>query len=770
MLTMCGAILIAAFVLAWQRFAPSDQNLEAPSTPERGRGALQRVIVAQAAPLSVPRVTGKILAAQARPLAGATVCASCSGCDSSQPSTATVCTKSDPDGRYGLQALHAGDYLVSATAQGYRPKVGNGGRAISVPREPGPAREIDIQLDAGGALITGAVVDSAGGPIAQATVHALFATEQLGFGEFVAQTTTSDADGKFALTVQEGMVNLLASADGYADGYARRPAPSADVEIALAPAASLHGTVVAESGEHVAGVRVLAERQFAPPQQGRSDEAGEFTIAALAPGVYSLRAQSEGWIGDYPETIALTIGESVRDVQVVVRKAATIRGVLLSGERTPCAQGRVHLGPVAHDYSVPILEATTNVAGAVTFEAAPPGRYRVSAMCLASDVEPVGMLEVGTSNQAQLVWSLKHRLEIAGRVVDDRGRPVPNVSLELRSETTTQQDAQAGASGTDGAFVFRSLPAGNYLITSNQVAQPVRVSLAEPRGATDVVMVAKPVGEIAVHVVTAQGKALDGLSVTAIAADGMPSNLTDELGNGMYRVGSLLTGSYAVYVSDGVNPRVRAGGRDGLSSVRAGETTRLEVKFGGYAGRITGRVLDGAGAPLENVWVQATSDDANQDPTHFMQEMRIVAEGRRALTDAEGRFELSGLAGDGAYDLKAELPLGGAAKQERVKAGANVDIVMQALATLAGVAVDAKGEPIRHLSVGIRNPQTGQQRMEMVSHPEGRFRIKHVTPGPVQITVSDANANVALASWDLSPGQHLEGVRLELRPMQEQHP
>ena len=199
--------------------------------------------------------------------------------------------------------------------------------------------------------------------------------------------------------------------------------------------------------------------------------------------------------------------------------------------------------------------------------------------------------------------------------------------------------------------------------------------------------------------------------------------------------------------------------------MKGGETTRVELRYGGYRGQVAGRVLDERGAPIENVWVQALPPSSKEDSRAMgLRQAKVVAEARRSLTDAEGRFELNGLSESGTFVVSAQWPLGGETRVKDVKAGATVDLVLQALGSLSGTAVDAKGQPVEHLIMQLLNEQTGQQRNDVVFAPGGKWRLDDVTPGPVQVFANDPAGNVAVANWTLAPKQALGDLRLALAP------
>jgi hypothetical protein len=597
--------------------------------------------------------------------------------------------------------------------------------------------------------VAGATVQSTSGSEEHTSLH-------------ITQTTTTDEQGRFALSCPAGHVALLAMADGYAPGFASRAAPASDVEVFVAPASSIQGAIVTEEGQPVAGLSVQAQAPAVLMREATSDNAGRFTLSGLGSGVYQLRASGEGWLGDYPATVTVSTADSVRDVVITVRKSASVRGRLLAVDEAPCAHGRVHLGPgPGAAYALPIIHGISAFDGSVSFDAVPAGSYAVSISCGDSEFQPAQPLEVGNTDQSDLVWKVVPQLSIEGQVLDTHGRPVSKLIVELRTQKGSQIMSRSTASGPDGSFAFKGLSAGAYALRSPDLVEDVPVTLRE-WSETGLRLRAKAMGQIEIRVTRPDGKPVDRLSISASGEDGRPSDLPEELGDGRYRLGPLQAGSYAVHVGDGVNPRVRVGGPSAATVVHDRATTELALQYGGYPGRISGRVLDDLGAPIENVWVQAKPTDAQQDPLAELQQMTVISEARRSLTDLEGRFSIDGLALNATFVVSAEWPLGGQAKIEGVKADTTVDIVMQQLGSLSGTAMDPNGQPVVHLSLQISNSSTGQQRTEVVFDPAGKWQIDRITPGTVQLIANDPNGHVAVTTLDIAPKQALSGVSLQL--------
>jgi hypothetical protein len=103
-------------------------------------------------------------------VAGARVCGACVSCEAST-ARAAPCTESNGDGNYVLAGLAQGAYYVHANAEGYLPGTANRGEPVVVGWET--VEHVDVELAAGGALLTGAVLDATGGPVAGAHVRAV---------------------------------------------------------------------------------------------------------------------------------------------------------------------------------------------------------------------------------------------------------------------------------------------------------------------------------------------------------------------------------------------------------------------------------------------------------------------------------------------------------------------------------------------------------------------------------------------------------------------
>jgi len=778
---LCACALLAVLMLSWKNgmralTQPGRGSIWSKLSASDGAGKLRfvRADNSQTSESTSSKVQGTIRGADGKPIAHATVCASCYGCDILLVASGPKCVRTDANGRYTLEGLTAGDYLISVAANGHAPTVANKARALTIGKKGGPSDfDVDSQLEEGGAPVTGVVMDALGGPVPDATVRAFFAPPN---SPVIAQSTVSDAQGAFSLAGPAGPLELMAYAEGYAPSNADRTAPCSGVQLIITPASTIRGKVLtAVEGVPVAGARVLAEGPAWSRQQATTDQAGLFEIAGLRPGVYRLRATGDKWIGEYPESVSLDLVDTVDNVVLFVNGAVRVEGQLLLSDQSPCTYGKVRLAPPPNVFSVPMLEASPNVEGSVLFEAVPAGTYVVSAFCDGSGSQKLAPLEVGAEDLTGVRWQLQPRLSIEGRVVDADGNPVSGLQMLLVSAISQFMDspasgrvAQALAIDADGHFAVKGLLEGSYTIEGEYLEAPVNVVLSQANSPVSLKLVVNVMGQIAVTVSDPRGEPVDGLTVHATGSalkDATKSvHTATAMGAGKYQLGPLAAGSYIVETSDGVNPPVRAGGPAGSVNVVARETAALNITFGGYGAAIAGQVLDEAGTPLESIFVSAVATDLGDHPIGAFNQATREKESLDRLTDAEGNFVLDGLSEGGVFVVVARRAQGGQSTLENVKAGSNVRVVLPSVGNLSGNAVNAEGRPVDRFSILFVNAETKEQRSQSFARPDGGWSIQNVSPGPLRISARGLTGGEAMAELILEPNEDRKAIQLVLGP------
>ncbi|MCE5241234.1 carboxypeptidase-like regulatory domain-containing protein [bacterium] len=301
---------------------------------------LALVVAVSADPLVV---TGVVTGPDGRPLTGCRVFAMGST-TAGKYETATATTGADGAFDVTLPNLKPGGRCQVVACHGTLPVAWANVR-------PGEPVALCVQGPAAGC--SGLVTDEAGTPIAGAAVRlgTLIRRYELHWSEYGRKlccgdesplATTTDAHGRFALgNLPDGaQAALVVRAPGYAETARRQiPAGASDVHICLLAPASISGHVLWQ-GRPIADALVTAEGAEAVT----TGPDGAFTFPNVAPGTRDLsaRADARGLIGVSDAPVRVSPGQSVTGVVLNVQQAAIIKGRCVEAKtKRPYAGARV---------------------------------------------------------------------------------------------------------------------------------------------------------------------------------------------------------------------------------------------------------------------------------------------------------------------------------------------------------------------------------------------------------------------------------------------
>ena len=778
-----AAALLLLFVglLLW---SPRDSS---PPATERSSGA----DAARDIPRAFERVrtqaslSGTVRGTDGRAIEGAKVCAACTGCSSEQlPPTA--CTATDASGRYGLSTSGLRAVVVNAVADGYELGFAHEGKPLLTRAEPQTG--LDIVLSPGGARVSGTVLDALGGPIANARVVFEKADTTL---RSVLETR-SDEEGRFSFPTARGFVTVRAEHEGYAPDSKGTTAPIEGLTLQLAPASTVRGRVVARGTDSPipgAEVRGLPNGLPAKTAPAITDADGNFTLAELEPGRYGFTATHESWRGATEQLVEVKLADSVSGIVIEVDPAVRVLGhvIRVTGpERAACPSGVVSLDPMQPDpadvSSFKGGPARTNVApitadGMVRFSGVLSGRYEVNLQC-AEHILTTGpkVLEVADQDM-EVEWSVRPGLSLTVRVVDAFDRPVPNTPMFFSSIRDDRPDVQVGttliADSKGFASVKGELTPGKYTVrpADSNEGESATIELREDSPPAELTLKLAGSGSIVVVARDEDGKLVNNLfvSLTGDAALDValpqpppgvqaPTNPAAmplqrqaiEQGAGHYRLDGLKPGSYELRIEDGVNPSLAAPG--GTVRITPGTTFEFEVVLA-RQGAITGTVVDPNGDPEANAWVSASP--ADEELSAWAQHL-AVRQPTRVLSDADGRFELTGLSPRARYTLKAQQPYDNATVVHGVVEGQDIRIVLPPSGSISGVVRDVDGRPVAHAHVSAQQHETASAR-STTSGEDGSFELERVPAGKVELLAGHPALGRIAMPIEIAPGQALTG-------------
>lgn len=612
--------------------------------------------------------------------------------------------------------------------------------------------------------------------------------------EIEACQATTDEQGEFELpSLPSGNPNpglrplFAAYAPGRAIGHAlRQPDP---LHFSLGPEVRLPVRVVTADGSPVPGVTVRVEGELNPAPPGLPKDKTEWinfgtpisrllipptaadgrtVIPALTPEAkVNLCVRDPEWVQAEKVRelrVALT-GESLQpEYQIVVRRAASVRGILTSDRGRPLAGYRVSLQPRSGDEVSPEW-AVTNADGSFVVAGLAGGSYSVGLNPPVGEggveaPQPNVDVAPGQRREGYRIEKPTGSLITARFVFADTGLPVvgatphygkPGDCLGYSGPPT---DAQ-------GRFRMRVRPGDAYYGFYPPPGYDVQWIHFEPGDHYPQLKKAEngqdyDLGEFRVRL-----RKLRPIRGRVVKADGSPAagalvyyRLINEAPDSLERTEHVTAGADGAFETPAHQPwgggvyRVRAllgpesTAADAVVSVVAEnppDPVRLELKTRALA-VVRGAVTDEAGAPVVGASVAAsngTSPSTNTDP-------------RFPLTDAAGRFEFR-LWPDDEYQFGAGYEGYGNTYASPIKPAPGQTVTLPPLvlhkptAVLDVLFTDWAGVPLRNVPVELENP-AGQPfvvRNPYQTNGAGRLRVSGLVPGTYRLYYGHARVEGA---------------------------
>lgn len=566
---------------------------------------------------------------------------------------------------------------------------------------------------AAGATVLGRVVDADGKPLSAYMVQWHSQDPKApGWGN-----TTTDEEGRFRLegVPATGIQVFAQSSRGRGGGANQKLDPPLQpgevrdgVELKVGKLSYLRGVAVDESGKPAANASLFV--QGAVAQVVGTNEDGVFDVAVPA-GPYEIGPrQAGGWGLEGAATSVTAPSEGLR----VVVKAAE-KTYLLVGGRVVAADGtRIPSCTVTIKGEGSPAAVTDEIVGGefrreVTFK--PPLTVTAS-VARGTRGELLNLKSnkvVVEKDTLDVVLTLEKGLVVKGRVLTPAGEPAPGV--------TVRAGAISAASDATGAFVLPGFSSGDPV---GLTVQPP-VSFTAPPGVTarpggeDVVVRLLPSGSVSGRVVGLE----DGRSIQAWVYTMREGRSASVAPDGSFRIDGLpATGTVDLTVNTWDNsgtpsPFVATA----LKGVPIGsDGVVLTVSRGVH---VRGVVVDADGAPVANVYLQATGDGG---------------EGTGAQTDGNGAFTL-GAVRPGTYTLVVHRQNGGVAASD-VKVDAPADGVRIVVPRARRVVGRVVGAGSKQVNLAVYAP-TGKGPDQQVgwgqSGGDGKFALDVSGDGPFRV-------------------------------------
>ncbi len=381
----------------------------------------------------------------------------------------------DDTGAFSFHGLGAGAYDVAVVAHGF---VLDAPLTVNVALTTAP-----IVIALRPADTVRGVARSAGKPVANAELTWIPDVGEL------AETTTR-ADGSFELAdTRFGRGTFASRHYKAARNITTGPA---QLQLELEPALEIRGRVV-HAGAPVAGAEITG----AGPSAISGDD-GSFVVEVIAPGKLDLIAQSE-LLGGFsaPKSLEVT-DHSIDGVELDIAFSASVSGTVVDQAGAPIARASIKL---ENDDMNDVGNATTHDDGTFRIAMLSGGRgsYAATVTLDGHVLAPIGSAAtIAVPDASSALTGLRVavtlvRAKLAGHVVDDRGAPIPDASIEARGI-----EARADA---DGAFSIDVVDSKPYKLRVS--GPPGMTATVDATPNTDVRIVLHDPGSV--HVACASG-------------------------------------------------------------------------------------------------------------------------------------------------------------------------------------------------------------------------------------------------------------------------
>jgi RNA polymerase sigma factor (sigma-70 family) len=715
--------------------------------------------------LRSPTIAGRVLGPGEQPLAGVAV----NFANASDNSAAAVTAA---DGSFRLPAAITGAKVaLSLTKDGFVPREA---AAVDMPADGDPAPAVFHMAAA--ARVRG-TVHAQGAPLLDgyamvsiAPPHEEQWQQEFRWANARRQPVAADGSYDAPLPATAGSFEVRVVAARHAP-VTSAPVPIVDgqdsyrVDLDCSDGGALRGRATTANGEPLRGARVRTTwlppgsdpmrmvRSFEGPTVAAvADATGAFALSGLRAGRYEVLVGAEGCLQERTEAVVPQTEELV----VVVPQALNIDGVVEYDDGRPVEAAQISAEPQAgnRDMSMSIEQMTFAApdghfrvprlqAGQYRILVLPPRTGHVNFRTKRSGIVPAGARDVRIT--------VERGAAITGRVTDGDGKGLPGIAVGARR---TGDDAGRGSyveTLQDGSFALIGLEDGaDYTVTvsgdrrGSPYANVQRPHVAAGTRGLEVVLQAGLT--IAGTLVDTAGNPVANTELVAVpSSDGNrygPSGQTDAAGR--FEIRGLQAGKHRLCAPQWfANPYWITGGDDVAAGATGVQLTAVE------GGRISGVVVDEAGAPLVGAQVDAEGAGGRS--------------GSWAQSREGGVFTLAGLAPGELHDVRASVRGRVPAAQREVATGSTgVRLVLALGLAVQGRVVDAAGRPLANTNLRFVHDGDGA-RASVRTGADGAFALTGLVAGSyaVEAATGDVDRLVMKPCGSVQAGS--SGVQLQVR-------
>ena len=384
------------------------------------------------------------------------------------------------DGTFEAVGLPAGEVTVEAIQLGYA-KSAETKATVSLTS----VTRVELVLGDKTGSIVGTVTDRAGTPVADARVE-LRTTAETGGND------TSDLHGAFEISgLDPGSYDVVVESKWQLSGTMDRMLAgpvhvrvergvAARVQLQIEREAStITGVVVDERGAPVADVAIdvaLTSSEIEPQRRtfdrtlAWTSPTGTFEITGLPAQPVAVRARIDG----ANEAVADNV-QPGQQVRLVLEPTGLIAGVV--GDPSGASVDDITLEIEDRAQGISRRERLFHTGGAFTFRELPAGTYRVTAD---EDRQTSVIVTLARGERKEgIQLALRPRHAVKGRLVDAKGKPLPNYKLEVPHKeaidreggrTIMTYEVESSATDARGEFLIQGIVGAEVTISVGSLA------------------------------------------------------------------------------------------------------------------------------------------------------------------------------------------------------------------------------------------------------------------------------------------------------------
>ena len=601
----------------------------------------------------------------------------------------------------------------------------------------------------------------------------------------------TDADGYFRIEgLEPGVYKPYSESDDSMGRAAEQVLlglgeTSMPVQIEAHPAYFVEGRIVAEGGAPCENGWVsLQDRANARGARGMPEVDGNVRILALSPGVYQVNLGCTGHLAAEAYEPVTILETSVAGVTWTVTRGQTISGQVVDAEGRPLAHLEVRatarVAPNQPRVRQTNALGSTDVNGHFELAGLLAGHYDVSVAGMrATPPKPISITLPEKRDIEGVRIELPATGTVRGSVVDLQGRPAAKSRVVLHGDGEQRVVAVAD----NGSFIDEHVALGEYRVVAEGPLGEMRApgsSDGEVQGekievrAGEVESIKLIVEGAKTGVITGIVRGSDGGPIADAFVDATRESESEATSTGpAERSGRWGQFSETPHLTDVDGRFTLTALPEGKYTLRAyrkggGEAILEHVELGGpvaltiaATGRLSGTVVVPGGSPPDEFTLQLVDETTgfSRRDTFFR------TGGAWSLPDVPaGHFKIRINAGVATAEVATSMRAGEDTSGVRVELAAKV--------TVRGSVVDLEGHPASGLQVSIyasgRAAYADSDNSKLhVTDASGRFELKNVPTGPVQVFVSPQNSNDDRKFGSISLPAHISSAAstVELPPI-----